>query len=390
MAKDPEAVRGKPKGLKGQRDKAGGGIGAAAKKKATPKKAEGLSGKKRRANEEEDYSAGDEGMGNYSDDGGDSPPPEAASGNGKKSAKLGPKGEANSFGEAMRTALARHVPTTAPTPILAGIKKNKEIEKERKDSKKEKKEAKLVEAKKKWYAKERIIPDHADGNFEKVLMKIATKGTVQLFNAVQKQQKARNEEKGTAPAGKAIDNVSKNEFLDMLKGGKVAEVKTKKTGAWEDEDEEDEDEEGGEGGVGGGDDGEGSNDDDEDEEGDFEGSDSDGEEGEGDDGDEVEFGDWGDEEEEKEGEDEEEEEEEGESEEELEEDRCAKETNPLQESHTTLTILSKSQSLIFNTKLPCCGPRGLGPLLPKICTLPDALDPNSKNLEADLKPNLVQ
>ena len=38
--------------------------------------------------------------------------------------------------------------------------------------------------------------DAAEGNHEKLLLKLATKGVVKLFNVIQQQQKIRNEEKG--------------------------------------------------------------------------------------------------------------------------------------------------------------------------------------------------
>ena len=43
--------------------------------------------------------------------------------------------------------------------------------------------------------------DPAEGNHEKLLLKLATKGVVKLFNVIQQQQKIRNEEKGRADAG---------------------------------------------------------------------------------------------------------------------------------------------------------------------------------------------
>ena len=43
--------------------------------------------------------------------------------------------------------------------------------------------------------------DAAEGNHEKLLLKLATKGVVKLFNVIQQQQMARNEEKGRAEKG---------------------------------------------------------------------------------------------------------------------------------------------------------------------------------------------
>jgi hypothetical protein len=136
----------------------------------------------------------------------------------KKKKSKGKSVEASSFGEAMRAALSRPVPTNSATPILAGMKKNKEMEQAIQEEKEEKETAKLAVAKKKWFQKEHVLPDIMDKNRERMLLSIATKGTVQLFNAVQKQQKLRQEEKGRDVIPAKPDKMTKGQFLDMLKG----------------------------------------------------------------------------------------------------------------------------------------------------------------------------
>jgi len=46
--------------------------------------------------------------------------------------------------------------------------------------------------------------DAAEGNHEKLLLKLATKGVVKLFNVIQTQQKTRIEQKGRADAGLSL------------------------------------------------------------------------------------------------------------------------------------------------------------------------------------------
>ena len=67
-------------------------------------------------------------------------------------------------------------------------------------------------------------------NHEKLLLKLATKGVVKLFNVIQQQQKTRMEEKGKADAAPKPDKMTKSQFLNMLKsGGKVAEAEAEET-----------------------------------------------------------------------------------------------------------------------------------------------------------------
>lgn len=79
-----------------------------------------------------------------------------------------------------------------------------------------------------------MIPDMSRANYEKQLKKAATKGVVQLFNAIHQHQVTKEKlEKEKAAAGTAkkaeiaaqIKQISKTSFLDMLKGGASAQIK---------------------------------------------------------------------------------------------------------------------------------------------------------------------
>mmetsp|Transcript_9674 Transcript_9674/g.15882 ORF Transcript_9674/g.15882 Transcript_9674/m.15882 type:complete len:297 (+) Transcript_9674:198-1088(+) len=113
-------------------------------------------------------------------------------------------------------------------------KEMKEIEKHKREAKKQK----LI-AKEKRRARETglIKPELSDIGFERQLRKIATRGVVVLFNAIQthqaKDRSVAKEEKKEKPK-KDLKEVSKNTFLDMLKKG------GKKTNEDEGEDDKEE------------------------------------------------------------------------------------------------------------------------------------------------------
>ncbi|EDV29328.1 RRP15-like protein [Trichoplax sp. H2] len=123
--------------------------------------------------------------------------------------------------DAMAKILLQKIPA-GKTPILAkysSVKKRKMKELERNEitaskmRKIQKKNAELLGHE---------LPADASPVHERSLMKIATKGVVQLFNAVRKQQKII--EKNLASTGsleskkdKVRSSLSKGEFLDMLK-----------------------------------------------------------------------------------------------------------------------------------------------------------------------------
>ena len=133
-----------------------------------------------------------------------------------KSAKID---DGTNFGSVLRSALEKPIPKKSVNPIMAAAKPNPEKEKLLAEERANKEAAKLVVAKHKWFEKEHIIPEAADGNYEKMLLKLATKGIVKLFNAVQSQQKQRIEEKGNKVVAPKPDKLTRGQFLDMLKGG---------------------------------------------------------------------------------------------------------------------------------------------------------------------------
>jgi hypothetical protein len=135
----------------------------------------------------------------------------------KKAARFDDGG--GSFGSVLRAALEQPLPKTSTTPIMARAKPNPEKLKQLEEEKASKEAAKIVVAKHKWFEKEHIVPDIADANYEKMLLKLATKGVVKLFNAVQTQQQQRLEEKGNDVVAPKPDKLTKGQFLDMLKGG---------------------------------------------------------------------------------------------------------------------------------------------------------------------------
>eukprot|EP00961_Rhodomonas_salina_P198609 2678975-Rhodomonas_salina.1 len=165
--------------------------------------------------------------------------------NGKNKKSRKGKGEASSFADAMAEAMNKQAPPKSTGPIMPAAKDKKQLEQRQAEDKKEKEAAKLVVAKQKWFQKEHIVPDPAEGNYEKMLLKLATRGVVKLFNAVQTQQKQRNEEKGRDVVAPKPDKLTKGQFLDILKskkdsGAADAHPEQEKGAAKRDEHEEEE------------------------------------------------------------------------------------------------------------------------------------------------------
>ncbi|XP_053377271.1 RRP15-like protein [Mercenaria mercenaria] len=133
--------------------------------------------------------------------------------------------------------------------ILSKGKTDKEIQKrklEREEEDTENKSAKLKtestekepqiareEKVKLWENMCRIKPDPLDRVKERQLQKIATRGVVQLFNAVRKQQKVLEEkiqQVGTSERkkDKIMEGMTKDKFLTILKGTSKTNVKSEK------------------------------------------------------------------------------------------------------------------------------------------------------------------
>eukprot|EP01028_Stygiella_incarcerata_P008812 TRINITY_DN39526_c0_g1_i2.p1 TRINITY_DN39526_c0_g1~~TRINITY_DN39526_c0_g1_i2.p1 ORF type:complete len:318 (+),score=148.36 TRINITY_DN39526_c0_g1_i2:111-1064(+) len=126
-------------------------------------------------------------------------------------------------------------------PVLATYRKSldkKALKEERKEKeerrkKREKKLEKLL-----LTSKEHSVPSVLDHAKERTLRKIATKGVIQLFNAISKAQKV-TESSASTDKGKHVMQESKKKFFDVLSGkgvpgssGEGAATKKQSKGKW--------------------------------------------------------------------------------------------------------------------------------------------------------------
>ncbi|XP_038253218.1 RRP15-like protein isoform X1 [Dermochelys coriacea] len=134
-------------------------------------------------------------------------------------------GPSAGWAEAMAKVLNKKIPKSKSTILV----KSKELEKEREKEKQEKLEKKrLLDKKREWEMMCRVKPDVAkDRERERNFQRIATRGVVQLFNAVRKHQK--NVDEKVKEAGnsnrkraKLMSSVSKKDFINMLRGSEDA------------------------------------------------------------------------------------------------------------------------------------------------------------------------
>lgn len=144
------------------------------------------------------------------------------------------------WADAMAKILKTNKPKNKKTIVLAKAKKLQQVTKKEKlevesgtDVKEEKdgtikfekntlKDSKKLK-KKLWENKGCVQPNILDKNREKALAKIATKGVVQLFNAVRQHQKKLDEQfravkHSEVKKDKIIKSVDKKAFLDVLMG----------------------------------------------------------------------------------------------------------------------------------------------------------------------------
>ncbi|XP_022090595.1 RRP15-like protein [Acanthaster planci] len=127
------------------------------------------------------------------------------------------------WADAMAKILQRDVPGELGSAVLAKSKdyqKAKQLEEvEYAERRKEK------EMKDQWENMGRVKPRVTDKELERKLQRIATRGVVQLFNAVKKQQKKFREKPETAGSerkhAEVKSSVSKGDFLDLLKATPV-------------------------------------------------------------------------------------------------------------------------------------------------------------------------
>jgi len=89
-----------------------------------------------------------------------------------------------------------------------------------------------LKKKRKWENMNYSKPNVLEKDFEKSLQKIATRGVVQLFNAVRKHQKSLDEKmtkaKTIGKQDKVMKDINKGEFLDMLNDNNTKAKKAKK------------------------------------------------------------------------------------------------------------------------------------------------------------------
>ncbi|NXC50688.1 RRP15 protein, partial [Penelope pileata] len=124
------------------------------------------------------------------------------------------------WADAMAKVLNKKIPQNKST-ILA---KSKKLEKEREKEKQERLEKRRkLDKKREWEMMCRVKPDVVkDRDTERNLQRIATRGVVQLFNAVRTHQK--NVDEKVKKAGisdrrrsKLLSSVSKKDFIDVLR-----------------------------------------------------------------------------------------------------------------------------------------------------------------------------
>ncbi|XP_002717445.1 RRP15-like protein [Oryctolagus cuniculus] len=125
------------------------------------------------------------------------------------------------WADAMAKILNKKTPKSKPTILV----KNKELEKEKEKLKQERLERrKQLDKRREWEMMCRVKPDVVkDKEAERNLQRIATRGVVQLFNAVQKHQKNVDEKVKEAGGSirkraKLISTVSKKDFISVLRG----------------------------------------------------------------------------------------------------------------------------------------------------------------------------
>lgn len=130
-------------------------------------------------------------------------------------------GTSAGWADAMAKVLNKKIPKSKPTILV----KNKELEKEKERLKQERLEKrKQLDKKREWEMMCRVKPDVVqDKEPERNLQRIATRGVVQLFNAVQKHQKNVDEKVKEAGGSirkhaKLLSAVSKKDFISVLRG----------------------------------------------------------------------------------------------------------------------------------------------------------------------------
>ncbi|XP_067900235.1 RRP15-like protein [Heterodontus francisci] len=169
----------------------------------------------------------------------------------EETADQDPTNPSAGWADAMARILKKKIPGNKP----AILNKNKEKQKE-KDKKKQAmlEKMKQLDKKKEWEQMCRVKPDVVqDREIERNFQKIATRGVVQLFNAVRKHQTSVDEKikdvgGSERKRAKLLSSVSKKDFINVLRGsgqnvhqdttertangGKQIEVKAEDSTTW--------------------------------------------------------------------------------------------------------------------------------------------------------------
>ncbi|XP_041353525.1 RRP15-like protein [Gigantopelta aegis] len=140
------------------------------------------------------------------------------------------EGKHQGLADVMSKILSKNVPKHKKI-ILLKAKTEKELQKLRKTKRGNNSDDEIeykdvlekMEKKKLWENMGRIKPHPLDKDRERYLQRIATRGVVQLFNAVQRQQKLLGDKLVEAGASvrkqdKVMESMTKGKFLDLLKG----------------------------------------------------------------------------------------------------------------------------------------------------------------------------
>ncbi|XP_056331355.1 RRP15-like protein [Danio aesculapii] len=134
------------------------------------------------------------------------------------------------WAEAMAKVLGKKTPDSKPSILL----KNKQLDKIKEKEKKERLEKKKqMDKKRAWENICREKPDVVqDREHERNLQRIATRGVVQLFNALKNHQTNVNKQikevgGSERKKSKILSSVSKKDFIDVLRGTDVAVKKEK-------------------------------------------------------------------------------------------------------------------------------------------------------------------
>jgi hypothetical protein len=123
------------------------------------------------------------------------------------------------FANAVTKIMTKEIsPDSGAAIMMASSKESREVEEHiKKEKQRVMRERELLRQKQLLMNKDHFVPEVLNNEWETKLRKIATKGVVQLFNALNKQQKLAAKTKSDP---KQIDKLTKEKFLALLKASK--------------------------------------------------------------------------------------------------------------------------------------------------------------------------